>query len=84
LEEAGRRDPHHLTLITTTPNELTQRLHARMPVILQVDDYRTWLEADDPHELLRRCPVDMLQCYPVSTRVNAPKNNAADLIAPAR
>lgn len=72
------------TVITTTPNELAQRLHDRMPVILEVDDYRSWLEADDPRELLRPCPVEMLQCYPVSTRVNTPKNNAPDLIAPAR
>jgi hypothetical protein len=27
--------------------------------------------------------VEMLQCYPVSTRVNALKNDAPDLIAPA-
>ena len=55
-----------------------------MPVILDPDDYRTRLEADDPRELLKPCPVEMLQCYPVSTRVNTPKNDAPDLIAPAR
>jgi putative SOS response-associated peptidase YedK len=27
---------------------------------------------------------DMLECHPVSTRVNSPKNDAPDLIAPAR
>jgi putative SOS response-associated peptidase YedK len=47
-------------------------------------DYRTWLEADDPRELLKPPPVEMLQCYPVSLRVNTPKNDAPDLIAPAR
>jgi putative SOS response-associated peptidase YedK len=72
------------TIITTMPNELTQRLHDRMPVILEPADYRTWLEADDPRELLRPCPIGMLQCYPVSTRVNMAKNDAPDLIAPAR
>lgn len=40
-----------------------------------MDDYRTWLEADDPSELLRPCPLEMLQCYSGSTRVNAPKTN---------
>jgi putative SOS response-associated peptidase YedK len=72
------------TIITTTPNDLTKRLHDRMPVILEPDDYRTWLDADDPQGLLLPCPVEILQCYPVSTRVNTPKNNAPDLIAPAR
>ena len=47
-----------------------QRLHDRMPVILEPENYRNWLEADDPRELLRPAPIEMLQCYPVSTRVN--------------
>ena len=55
-----------------------------MPVILEPENYRTWLEADDPRDLLRPCPVEMLQCYPVNTRVNTPRNDAPDLIAPAR
>lgn len=72
------------TVITTQANEMVRRLHDRMPVILAPDDYRTWLEADDPRELLRPAPLEMLQCYPVSTRVNTPQNDAPDLIAPAR
>jgi putative SOS response-associated peptidase YedK len=71
-------------IITTTANELTRRLHDRMPVILAPEDYRAWLEADDPRELLKPWPSDLLQCYPVSTRVNTPKIDAPDLIAPAR
>jgi putative SOS response-associated peptidase YedK len=72
------------TIITTDPNQLTKPLHNRMPVILEPNDYRTWLEADDPRELLKPCPAEMLQCFPVSSRVNTPKNDAPDLIAPAR
>lgn len=72
------------TILTTEPNALTSRLHDRMPVILEPDSYRTWLEAEDPRHLLKPCPDDMLQCFPVSTRVNTPKNDAPDLIAPAR
>lgn len=55
-----------------------------MPVILERKDYQKWLEADDPRDLLKPCPVEMLQCFPVSARVNSPKNNAPDLIAPTR
>lgn len=72
------------TVLTTTPNELTQRLHDRMPVILEPEHYRTWLEIEDPRHLLKPAPVEMLQCFPVSSRVNSPKNDAPDLIAPAR
>ena len=70
--------------VATYRDLLTQRLHDRMPVILEPDDYRTWLEAEDPRELLKPAPVEMLQCFPVSSRVNSPKNDAPDLIAPAR
>jgi putative SOS response-associated peptidase YedK len=72
------------TVLTTTPNALMQRIHDRMPVILEPENYRTWLEADNPSELLKPAPVGMLQCFPVSSRVNSPKNDAPDLIAPAR
>jgi putative SOS response-associated peptidase YedK len=76
--------PTTFTIITCEPNELTAPLHNRMPVILEPADYRMWLEADDPRELLTACPVDMLQCFPVSTRVNKPQNDTPDLIEPAR
>ncbi len=71
-------------ILTTEPNQLTRRIHDRMPVILEPEHYREWMVAEDPRELLRPCPDDMLQCFPVSTRVNTPRNNAPDLIAPAR
>ena len=49
-----------------------------MPGILDPVDYRTWLEVNDPRELLKPPPVEMLQGYPVSSRVNTPKNDAPD------
>jgi putative SOS response-associated peptidase YedK len=82
-----QRDGERLTtftIITTEPNELTRPLHDRMPVILEADRYREWLEGEDPREPLKPCPSEMLQSYPVSQRVNTPKNDAPDLIAPAR
>jgi putative SOS response-associated peptidase YedK len=72
------------TIITCEANALVRPLHERMPVVLEPANYRKWLEADDPRELLGPCPPEMLQCFPVSTRVNSPRNDAPDLIAPAR
>jgi putative SOS response-associated peptidase YedK len=51
-----------------------------MPVILRADDYQYWLTGDDPRELLRPCHNEMVYAYPVNKRVNAPKNNDAELI----
>ena len=71
-------------VITTVANDMIARLHDRMPVVLDRADYSTWLEAEDPRDLLKPAPLDLLQCFPVSTRVNNAKNDAPDLIAPAR
>ena len=75
------------TILTTTPNKLMATLHDRMPVILSPDDYSRWLDPDitDPAEiqdLLRPYPGEM-QAYPVSSAVNSPRNNTADLLQPA-
>lgn len=70
------------TIITTTANEVMQPLHDRMPVILAKPAYDQWLDPqfkDKPalKELLKPCPADWLEAYPVSTRVNNPKHEEA-------
>jgi putative SOS response-associated peptidase YedK len=75
-------------LITTDANELMRDMHDRMPVILPREDYGTWLDPaiQDTQQLLA-----LLQPYkseamianPVSTRVNNPKHDDAECIAPA-
>ena len=68
------------TIITTEPNEKIRALHNRMPVILDRGAYADWLNpersVDEPLlRLLRPCPADIMEAYPVSTRVNSPKND---------
>lgn len=46
-------------IITTTPNELTGKVHDRMPVILKPSDYDRWLERGIPEQP----PVDLLRPY---------------------
>ena len=70
------------TIITTTPTAVTAPIHNRMPVILDPADYDRWLDLERPdaQELLRPCPDDWLEAYPVSPRVNRPQNDDATLI----
>ena len=70
------------TIVTTTPNALTAKVHNRMPVILAAGDYARWLDValPDATALLQPYPADEMKAYPVSTRVNAPKNDDATLI----
>jgi putative SOS response-associated peptidase YedK len=73
------------TIITTTANETMQPLHDRMPVILSANDYDRWLdplfqEKAALQELLKPCAADLLEAYPLSTRVNNARNQEAQCI----
>lgn len=73
------------TIITTEPNEVVERLHNRMPVILTEDAYQAWVNPEevDPSELqgyLKPYPGDDLQAYPVSRAVNNPSSDQPELI----
>jgi putative SOS response-associated peptidase YedK len=66
------------TIITTEANELMKPIHARMPVIIPRQDEDLWLnpETKDPGLLLKPYPAEEMEAYPVSKRVNSPKNNS--------
>ena len=73
------------TIIVTTANETLKAIHDRMPVILSPTHYDTWLNPDnqDPKQLqalLKPLPADRLAAYPVSTAVNSPRNDNAELL----
>jgi putative SOS response-associated peptidase YedK len=76
-----------VTHITVPANGLLHEIHNtkhRMPAILSKDDRDAWLSGS-PNEAwaaLRSYPDDHVVAWPVSTRVNAPKNNDAKLIEP--
>jgi putative SOS response-associated peptidase YedK len=72
-------------IVTTRANTLLEPVHSRMPVVLDEADWEHWLDpaADDLDALeamLRPAPDDWLEIYPVSTRVNSPDNNDAELV----
>jgi len=73
------------TIITGEPNSLAAELHDRMPVILDPADYDAWLTARDTaisQAMLQPFPAQLMTAFPVSKRVNSPKNDDPDLIAP--
>ena len=70
-------------VITTEANALVADIHDRMPVILRPEDYDRWLGLEpDPRDLLRPFPADLMRMWPISTRVNAPRNDDPDLLEP--
>jgi putative SOS response-associated peptidase YedK len=75
------------TIVTTAANELTAPIHDRMPVIVAPDDYAVWLgpgrlEADAWERMARPYPGERMTMYPVSTRVNQPRNDSAACVEP--
>ena len=85
--EAEGRDVESCAIITTGANTLVGRLHNRMPVILEPENFKIWL---DPQEespekllpLLRPAEEDVLAMYPVSKYINKAQNEGAECIEP--
>jgi putative SOS response-associated peptidase YedK len=83
----GENPVESCTILTTEANDLMRPLHGRMPVILGVKDYDRWLDpaVQDPKDL---APLLVpyhgrdLAAYPVSTRVNSPRNDDARCVEP--
>jgi putative SOS response-associated peptidase YedK len=76
------------TIITTEPNELVEKVHNRMPVILPASVYGDWLDPEerDPEtlqHLLTAFPAVEMMAYPISTLVNSPANDQPEVLLPA-
>jgi len=81
----GSEPVETFALITIEPNSLAAEVHNRMPLIVAQGDYEAWLTAEAPNaqNLIRPYPAEAMKAYPISTRVNSPKNNDPALIEPA-
>lgn len=74
-------------IITTGANGVMSNIHDRMPVILDARDHDVWLDPANQSvpalkQLLKPCAETTMAAYAVSTRVNAPKHDDAQLIEP--
>ena len=73
-------------IITTEANPYLQPIHNRMPVILNPEDYSTWLAPVEKIEtlrsLLRPFPEDQMKEYEVSREINSPANDRAECLTP--
>jgi putative SOS response-associated peptidase YedK len=86
-KDAEGKEFKSFTIITTTPNEIMQPIHNRMPVILRKADEEEWLSPDETDfekllHLLKPYPSEQMETYPVSTAVNRPMNDDPKVIQP--
>jgi putative SOS response-associated peptidase YedK len=73
------------TIITTKANELMAELHNRMPVLLDRQDFDGWMtgKTEAVGQLLRPCPSEDLDAYPISRRVNNPRHEGPEILESA-
>ena len=72
-------------IITCAANALVGKIHERMPVILNKENCWKWLEHRPVPELsalLNPYPAEDMDAYPVSTRVNNPREEDEKLVEP--
>ena len=75
------------TVITTEAADELGRIHDRMPMLVEPQNWNRWLDprVDEPRELSRLlvpAAPGRLAAYPVSTQVNDVRNNGPELITP--
>lgn len=76
---------HSCTILTTEANSLVKTIHDRMPVILPTEKLGDWLDPnlrdkDRLKAMLKPYESSLMEAYPVSQKVNTPKNNYAELL----
>jgi putative SOS response-associated peptidase YedK len=73
-------------IVTTRSNSLMEKIHDRMPVILDRETEKIWIEdaaPDELMELLKPCAASSLIAFPVSTRINSARFDSPEILEPA-
>jgi putative SOS response-associated peptidase YedK len=75
------------SIIVRAAGDFTKPLHHRMPVIVQPDDFDTWLgeagnDMDNVRGIVDMANDDGLVVHPVSKRVNSPRNDDPACLEP--
>jgi len=83
-ETVSGESQHTFLILTTTPNELVEEVHDRMPVILKRDQEKKWLDKytseEDLSRMLTTYPSELMQSYTVSPLVNSVLNDSPSIL----
>ena len=75
---------HTFLILTTSPNELVEEVHDRMPVIISRENEKKWLDKYtsevDLMNMLKTFPAELMMSYPVSPLVNSVQNDSPGII----
>ena len=74
------------TIVTTNANEIVGTIHDRMPVIFNPEQETKWIDPlidfQEANQYLLSYAGNDMVIYPISTLVNSPKNDSAEIIKP--
>ncbi|MCE7053568.1 SOS response-associated peptidase [Algoriphagus sp. AGSA1] len=83
-ESSNGETQHTFLILTTTPNEVVSEIHDRMPVILDRNSEKKWLNTytgeEDLLKLLTPYPADSMLAFTVSPLVNSVQNDSPAII----
>ena len=87
-QPAGGKPVYTCTIITTMPNDLMKDIHDRMPVILDRQAEKEWLNPKNQYlayleSLLKPYASKEMEAYEVAPLVNSPHHNSPELIKKA-
>jgi putative SOS response-associated peptidase YedK len=87
LWDAWQEELQSFSILTTRPNEVMEKVHNRMPVIVQPEDYTRWLDPNitDPQavaDILKPFPADQMYAAPVSDYVNNGQHDGPQCMTP--
>ena len=74
-------DIDSFTIMTTAANSFMQQIHKRMPVILQAEEYETWLtdETEEALAVADQYPSQLMHAHPVGAEVGNVRNQGPKL-----
>jgi putative SOS response-associated peptidase YedK len=65
------------TMLITEPNKFVGKIHDRMPVLLEPDQFTPWLAGTAGLEILKKSE-DYLKMHPISKRANSSRTSDED------
>lgn len=88
-DQEGKTVIDSCSILTTVANPDIEKLHDRMPVLLEPDDFALWLDPEERQidrlqPLLHPAPAGTLTMYPISSYVNKATNEGAQCITPIK
>jgi putative SOS response-associated peptidase YedK len=83
IKEADGKKYKTFSIITSAPNKLLNKIHNRMPVILNEEEELKWLEGNLEHDaLISPFSEELMDMYPVTIKINKPSYNTPSAIQP--